>query len=107
MVDIWTAYLGMPPSSVAEMQRKLVDRVGLPLKWLAVETAVAQLNLPGLIIHDRADTIVPYANAEAIHRNWATSTLVATEGLDHRGPLQNREVWQQVTAFLIEPLPVS
>jgi pimeloyl-ACP methyl ester carboxylesterase len=107
MVDIWTTFVGMTHSSVAEMRRKLVDRVGLPLEGIAVETAVSQLTIPGLIIHDQADTVVPYANAEAIHDQWRASTLLTTEGLDHRGPLQDRNVLRQVTAFLTEPLLVG
>jgi len=107
MVDIWTAFVGMTRSSVAEMRRKLVDRVGLPLEGIAVATAVSQLTIPGLIIHDQADTVVPYTHAEAIHSQWRTSTLVTTQGLDHRGPLQDREVLRQVAAFLAEPLLVG
>lgn len=107
MVEIWTTFVGMPRLSVAEMQRKLVDRVGLPLEGIAVETAVAHLAVPGLIIHDAADTVVPYANAQAIQQHWQQATLITTQGLDHRGPLQDREVLRQVTAFLSEPLLVS
>jgi pimeloyl-ACP methyl ester carboxylesterase len=107
MVDIWTTFVGMTHSSVTEMRRKLVDRVGLPLEGIAVETAVSQLTIPGLIIHDQADTVVPYANAEAIHNQWHNSTLITTQGLDHRGPLQDRNILRQVTAFLTEPLLVG
>jgi pimeloyl-ACP methyl ester carboxylesterase len=107
MVDIWTSFVGLTRSSVAEMRRKLVDRVGLPLEGIDVATAVSQLTVPGLIIHDQVDTIVPYTHAEAIHSQWRTARLVTTQGLDHRGPLQDREILHQVTAFLTEPLLVG
>lgn len=102
MVAIWTAFLGMSAATVEQMRQKLVDRVGIPLEMLAVETAVTQLTLPGLIIHDRQDRVVSFANAEAIAQNWQTATLQATEGLDHRGPLQDREVIRRVVAFLAD-----
>jgi pimeloyl-ACP methyl ester carboxylesterase len=103
MVDIWTTFMGMNRSSVAEMRRKLVDRVGLPIEGITTATAVSQLTIPGLIIHDQADTVVPYSSAQAIHAHWPTSTLITTQGLDHRGPLQDREILRQVTTFLTEP----
>jgi pimeloyl-ACP methyl ester carboxylesterase len=102
MVDIWTSFLQMPLLAAEQMRRRLVDRVGLPVEWLAVETAVAQLTVPGLIVHDQNDTIVPYSNAQAIHKQWSTSTLITTTGLDHRGVLQDREVLRQVVDFLVE-----
>lgn len=100
MVTIWNAYVGMPEMAAEQMRQQLVDRVGIPLETLAVETAVAHLALPGLIIHDRQDSVVSYVNAKAIARNWQTATLLTTEGLDHRGPLQDRNVMRQVVTFL-------
>jgi pimeloyl-ACP methyl ester carboxylesterase len=74
---------------------------------LAVETAVTQLTVPGLIIHDRQDQIVSFANAERIAQNWQTATLQVTEGLDHRGPLQDRDVIRRVVAFLGDESVIS
>lgn len=100
MVDIWTGFVGMSPASAEQMRQRLVDRVGLPLDSMIVANAAASLTIPGLIIHDRDDKVVNYANAEAIHRNWSTSTLYTTIGLDHRGPLQDRSVLRRVVTFL-------
>jgi pimeloyl-ACP methyl ester carboxylesterase len=102
MLTIWTSFLGISAATVEKMRQKLVDRVGFPLETMVVETAVSQLTIPGLIIHDRQDQVVSFANAEAIARNWQTATLQSTEGLDHRGPLQDREVIRQVVSFLAE-----
>jgi len=102
MVNIWTSFVGMSPPSARQMQQYLVDRVGIPLATLAVETAVANLTIPGLIIHNRPDSIVPFANAAAIQAQWPTARLLVTEGLDHRGPLRDRQVIQQTVEFLNE-----
>jgi pimeloyl-ACP methyl ester carboxylesterase len=47
---------------------------------------VRELQLPGLIVHDREDTIAPYAGSLEIHRNWPASRLVTTSGLGHSLP---------------------
>jgi esterase/lipase len=100
MLTVWTNYLGMSTAVTAAMERRIVDRVGVSLASLSVETAVDNIKIPGLIIHDRQDRMVAFSNAEAIYRRWQNSELMATEGLDHRGVLYNKEVLRAVTAFL-------
>ena len=100
MLVVWTGYLGLSPEVKAAMERRIVDRVGTSLASLSVETAVASLTIPGLIIHDQQDQMVAFSNAEAIHRRWFNSDLLPTEGLDHRGILYSKEVLRTVAAFL-------
>lgn len=100
MLSVWTGFLGLSPAVEASMARRIVDRVGVPLASLSVETAVANLTIPGLIIHDQQDQMVAFSNAEAIHRRWRGSDLLPTEGLDHRGTLYNKDVLRTVAAFL-------
>jgi pimeloyl-ACP methyl ester carboxylesterase len=100
IIRVWTSFLSLPEPIVTQMRRRLVDRVGLPIDAYAVETAVSRLTMPGLIIHDKNDTIVPFTNAEAIQRHWQSASLIATNGLDHRGALQNRDTIQKIVAFL-------
>lgn len=100
MLTVWTSYLGLSPAATAAMERRIVDRVGVSLSSLAVETAVANIQIPGLIIHDQQDRMVAFENAEVIHRQWPDSQLLATEGLDHRGALYNRQVLRRIMTFL-------
>ena len=101
MVDLWTNFMGLTEATNTQMRRKLVDRVGLPVEDLSVESVVSQLTLPGLIIHDQEDSIVSYTNAEVIHEQSSTASLYSTSGLDHRGTLRDEAVLQQVIQFLI------
>lgn len=100
IVHAWTGFMGASDSMQTRMMQSIVDRVGIPIDRLQVETAVSNLNVPGLIIHDRQDNVAAFENAEAIAKNWQTAQLVATEGLDHRGPLQDRKVIRQTVEFL-------
>lgn len=100
MLMVWTNYLGLSSRATAAMERRIVDRVGVSLAALSVETAVANIQIPGLIIHDRQDRMVAFSNAEAIHRQWPNSQLFGTDGLDHRGALYNRQVLRRIVAFL-------
>jgi pimeloyl-ACP methyl ester carboxylesterase len=100
MLHVWTGFLELSPEVEAAMTRRIVDRIGVSLASLSVETAVANLKIPGLIIHDEQDRMVAFSNAEAIHRRWRGSDLLPTQGLDHRGTLYNKEILRTVAAFL-------
>jgi pimeloyl-ACP methyl ester carboxylesterase len=100
MLSVWTGFLGLSPEVKAAMERRIMDRVGMSMASLSVETAVSNLNIPGLIVHDQQDQMVAFSNAEAIHHRWRESDLLPTEGLDHRGVLYNKEVLRTVAAFL-------
>lgn len=65
-------------------------------------TGVApRLETRGLIIHDRSDREVPFLSAQALHRAWVGSELMATEGLGHRRLLADRAVVEKAVRFAV------
>jgi pimeloyl-ACP methyl ester carboxylesterase len=65
-------------------------------------TGVApRLETRGLIIHDRSDREVPFLSAQGLHRAWAGSELLATEGLGHRRLLADRAVVERAVRFAV------
>lgn len=102
MIVVWTSFLGLSPATVDRMRQRLVDRVGMNVDAIEVETAVRNISVPGLVIHDIEDRIVNFASGEAIAKNWQTATLVKTSGLDHRGALQDRSIIRRVVSFVAE-----
>ncbi len=63
----------------------------------------ADLKIPALIVHDRDDAAVPFADSQAIARAWPGARLLATKGLDHWRVLTDSNVTQQVAEFLTNP----
>lgn len=61
---------------------------------------VQKTQIPLLIVHDRADVIVPFSDAEDITRIISHAQPLFTEGLGHRSILKNHEVIAQVLAFI-------
>ena len=79
----------------------IVDRhVGVPARELDVARYDSALAIPGLVVHDRDDDSVPFAEAETIARAWPASRLIATQGLGHRRVLSDAGVVAAVTRFL-------
>ena len=58
---------------------------------------------PLLVIHDRSDETVPWANGVAIARAWPGARLIETEGLGHRGLLRDPAVISRVLEFIALP----
>jgi pimeloyl-ACP methyl ester carboxylesterase len=64
------------------------------------ELLVPQIDIPALMFHDRSDTVTPIEDSRTIARAWPGVQYIETNGLNHRGALQSREIYEQVVRFL-------
>ena len=81
-------------------------RNGVPNELLDIERLGAGLERPILVVHDRGDVAVPFADGARI-AGATRAQLLATHGLGHAGVLRDPAVGRQVAAFLarrIDPL---
>ena len=62
------------------------------------------LQHPGLILHDPADRVVPFAASKDLHKHWSAAELVELEGLGHRRILTDPQVIDRCCALLISAL---
>ncbi len=65
-------------------------------------SVVPQLDLPGLIIHDRNDTEVEYRQALILKEAWPQADFFTTENLGHRRILWDVKVLRRISSFLSE-----
>jgi pimeloyl-ACP methyl ester carboxylesterase len=77
-------------------------RIGKPVEAFSVEAVASSVHVPGLVVHDRKDALIPFADAERIMRHWKTARLLETEGLGHRAILRDANVIGAVLDFLSE-----
>ena len=73
----------MPEALRRAMQAAIEERFGL--RWFEIEIArlAPRLRTPALVIHDRGDAYVPFAQGAALARAWPGARLLGTEGLGH------------------------
>lgn len=89
------------PSRAARRFVELMGRAnGIAAGDLDVSRMVRSLEIPALIVHDRDDAMVPYADGEAIARAWPGAQLLTTTGLGHWKLLTDASVAEQVADFL-------
>jgi len=92
--------LGLGAPTLARAQATIESKVGRTFDEVYGPTLAARLDLPALIVHDRADREVPAACGERLHEAWADSRLLLTEGLGHRRVLADDEVIAAARDFL-------
>jgi hypothetical protein len=95
---------GLSDAARGQFRHQLEARVGAPLRALDLPRLAADMPIAALVVHDRDDTEVPWANGADVAAAWAGSEFVTTRGLGHRRILRDPAVVTRVTAFLTERL---
>ena len=100
VLDRYASAIALPDCARSEFFASVDRHVGVPATALDSGVLALSLALPGLVIHDRDDDMVPFAEGEAIARDWRGAEFLATDGLGHRQVLANDAVIARVIAFL-------
>ena len=86
LMDTFRRMVYMNKRTFAGMQETFHEKYGWHMRDFSLQRFVHTLPIPGLLIHDKADSLVPLAEGIAIHQNWKGSRMVTTEGLGHSLP---------------------
>jgi pimeloyl-ACP methyl ester carboxylesterase len=96
--------LGLRDSSVLAIRRLTERRLfpGTADIWTTLSaTAPLPVEVPWLVIHDDADTMIGLDQAHALlAAHHASTTLVVTHGLGHNRPLRDESVLDRISAFM-------
>lgn len=95
-------YMGLPARAGAHFVRLVEEKAGMPAGRLDV--AHYQLDFPGLIVHAVDDPVVPYDEAEAMHKAWFDSRLLRLDEGGHQRVLADPRLHQAVLQ-LLEAVP--
>ena len=91
--------LGIGPRTMGRWLIRIERLAGRPLADFDPRTVTGE-RPPTLVIHDRQDKEVPYAEGEAFRASWPTAELVSTDGLGHQRILRDSEVIDRAVGFL-------
>jgi pimeloyl-ACP methyl ester carboxylesterase len=95
--------LQLSPAVKARIDLRLEELGGDAISRFSSVVGVGLAGLPTLLVHDRADAIVPFSDAERIARE-TQAELVEVARLGHNRILYASEVHDQVTDFLVAHL---
>lgn len=98
--------LALPPGVRDRARARLERRVGFTEEAFDLpRLAAGAPPVPLLVVHDRGDAEVPFADGADIAAAWPGARLVATDGLGHRRILRDPGVARTAAAFLVEHSP--
>ncbi len=93
--------LGIAPHVLARMQRSSEQWLGASWSTFNVpDIGRTKPVPPALIVHDRGDNEVRWADGAAIAGAWPDARLITTDGLGHRRILRDDAVIGHITAFI-------
>ena len=98
--DIFASVAQLSPKLRAKVRALAPGRVGMEFEQVSTIDAVRTFIVPGLVIHDRHDTLIPYEGGALIAQNWRGSQFFSTDKLGHRRGLRNAVVQQAILDFL-------
>jgi Serine aminopeptidase, S33 len=91
---------GLASAARTRLEGRLHARVGLPPEAFDLPRFVPDLPVPVLVVHDRDDAEVEWAEGAAVAAAWPGAEFVTTQGLGHHRILRDPMVVAGVTAFL-------
>jgi pimeloyl-ACP methyl ester carboxylesterase len=103
MTRRFLARQGVPESRHAAFRAALEDAYDTPLAAVAVARCAGDLPRPILMVHDRDDPNVPFAEAAALAARLPETTFLATAGLGHAGLLTAPAVIRAAARFVDGP----
>jgi pimeloyl-ACP methyl ester carboxylesterase len=98
----WFATLGVDLNLLPLATTAVVERVGVTFERLGADRIAADVRAPLLVIHDRDDREVPYANGAAIASHAPDGRLHTTRGLGHRRIVRDLHVIQTSVNFVLD-----
>lgn len=90
--------LGLSRKSTKVLDAYFKNRFGFTKRDFSSSALAKAIKIPGLIIHDKEDSITPAYGSETIHKNWQNSSLIFTTGLNHS--LYGKKVDEIILKFL-------
>ncbi len=90
----------MPEALRRAMQAAIEERFGLRWFELEVPRLAPRLKTPALVIHDRNDAFVPWAQGAALARAWPGARLLSTTGLGHGRILESDTTLRAAADFI-------
>ncbi|MFN8413288.1 MAG: alpha/beta hydrolase [Anaerolineales bacterium] len=91
----------LPDDIIEGLREMIYEKFGKGvLESIINETMVTKIHIPALVFHDRSDNVTPVEDSRAIANAWPEAQYIETNGLNHRGALQSKEIHEQVVQFL-------
>ncbi len=101
VIDDFVQQLELNPKIATIIKNRFEKQFNTTMESYCVHTAVEQLDIPLLIIHDEDDVDVPVKASYQIKKHAKNAQLMITKGLGHRKILGDKKVIERIRDFVI------
>lgn len=92
---------GLPPPAMKAFMKILDHETGRPMAELDLISTAPRSGVPGFLVHDLQDPVIPYAEAEALANAWPGLKFMTTSGKGHRDILSAPDVMRAIVEFVL------
>lgn len=103
LVSKFLNILNIPEKAGKNMVQRIEATFGKNI-WdeISMINSIKGITIPGLLIHDSNDEMIPWQEGYAIANAWPNASFTKTSGLGHRRILRNRKVIESAVRFIGE-----
>lgn len=108
LTDVMARFAGeinLTTRSLSLMYRLTYERLGIPASAVSIKAMIPYISTPGLLIHDRRDSVIPFGDAVTIAEHWPSGELVTTDGLGHYKTLRDSATVERIVRFMADVRP--
>jgi pimeloyl-ACP methyl ester carboxylesterase len=98
----FAAGFGLTPAATQAYLESIERAEAMPLEVVDAERNAARVSAPTLLIHDRRDKVIPFADAQALAAALTAARLMATDGHGHSRVLASEDVASAIASFATE-----
>jgi pimeloyl-ACP methyl ester carboxylesterase len=97
---LFAQVFGLSEPTRAAMQKRIEVRQGVPMPLFEPDAVGPRVRVQTLVVHDRGDSVNPFADGQAYAHAVRGARFVPTEGLGHRKLLKDAQVIGEVAIFV-------
>lgn len=102
LLDAFGQIINAAPRTTEYIKEFIENYAKAEVDKYSLATIGKDINVPGLIIHDRDDKDAKYEQALLLDEVWKDGKLITTQGLGHSRILRNKKVIQTMVDFIAE-----
>ena len=95
-LQVFAAIALLSPERAARLRRLVSEHVGFAPGEVSAIEALRDCGVPGLVVHDRHDPVIPHETGVTIAAGWREAKLLSTSNLGHRRILRCPRVLEAV-----------
>lgn len=98
LIDNFVGLLSLSNYLKKHLTKEFEDNVGFAVNDFSAEKFASKIATPALIVHDKHDAIVNFAESQKTIKNWKNATFLATKNLGHS--MHDHDLYTRIREYI-------